>query len=83
MLLSMKFHWFNHLTKKYVSTLSSTILDAPFQAKPSAKADVQGRPTLENGLTWFDQMEVQKSFKITRSVSQETIDFPIKYGLFL
>jgi hypothetical protein len=39
-------------------------LDAAFQAKPSAKADVQGRSTLENGLTWFDQMEVQKSFKI-------------------
>ena len=59
-----EFHWFNHFTKKYVSTLRNTILDAAFQAKPSAKADVQGRSTLENGLTWFDQMEVQKSFKI-------------------
>ena len=46
-----EFHWFNHFAKKYVSTLSNTILDAPFQAKPSAKADVQGHPTLENGQT--------------------------------
>ena len=43
------------------------VTDAPLQAEPSAKADVQGRPLRwENGLT---MLEVQRSFKITGSVS--------------